>query len=496
MSRKKKLLLNTGTGILKQVVVIICGFILPRYMLVYYGSAVNGVVSSITHFLSFISLLDMGVGAVVQANLYKPLASGDNNQISRIVLSSERFFRHLSYIFIGYILVLCVVFPVFVNSTFSPLFSISLLVIISISLLAQYLFGMTYQLLLNADQKSYVQLTMQIGTIIINTIFAIILMKMGASIHVVKLMTAIIFVFRPIGQYIYVKKHYNLNKKIEVIGEPIKQKWNGFSQHVAAVVCQNIDIVVLTLVSSLESISVYSVYFNVVNGVEQVVLTAATGLESLFGNMIAKGEKETLTRTFNAVEWIIHTSVTTLFTITGICIVPFVSVYTRGITDTNYIAPLFSAILVLAYGSQCLRVPYFRIIKAAGHFKETQNGAYVSTLLNIIITFSLIFKFGLIGAASGTLVAMIYHTLYFVLYLKNNILERSIRYFFKYLLADALVVLVSILATTSFTFIGETYLSWIIYALNVTLVVILISVIINVIAFKTQIKDAITLVKK
>ena len=122
-------------------------------MLLYYGSAVNGVVASITNFLSFISLLDMGVGAVDSANLTKPFGHGDTDQISRIVVSSERFFRRLAYIFIGYIAVLCVVFPITVNSSFSPWFSISLLIIISISTLAQYLFGMTYQLLLNADQR-------------------------------------------------------------------------------------------------------------------------------------------------------------------------------------------------------------------------------------------------------------------------------------------------------------------------------------------------------
>ena len=173
MSRKKKLLLNTGTGILKQIITMICGFILPRFFLLYYGSAVNGLVSSITNFLGFIAFLDMGVGAVVQANLYKPLADKDNDQISRIVKSSERFFQRLAYIFIAYIIVLCVIFPTMVD--FGAWYTISLLLIISVSTLAQYLFGMTYQLLLNADQKSYVQLTMQIGSIVLNTVFAVIL---------------------------------------------------------------------------------------------------------------------------------------------------------------------------------------------------------------------------------------------------------------------------------------------------------------------------------
>lgn len=494
MSRKKKLLLNTITGVLKQIVTVICGFILPRYMLLYYGSSVNGLVSSITQFLGFIALLDMGVGAVVQANLYKPLASKDDDQISKIVKSSERFFRRLAYIFIGYIVVLCFIFPSVVE--FGTWYTVSLLLIISISTLAQYLFGMTYQLLLNADQRSYVQLIMQIGTIVLNTVFAIILMKMGASVHVVKLMTAAVYVLRPFGQMIYVHKHYNLNRRIEVIGEPIKQKWNGFSQHLAAVVCQNIDVAVLTVFSTLQNVSIYSIYFNVTNGVEQIIMTAATGLESLFGNMIANGEKEKLIKTFSAVEWITHTGVTFVFTVAAITIVPFVSVYTRGINDADYIVPLFGIILVIAYGFQCLRVPYFRVIKAAGHFKETQNGAYISAGLNIVITIALVFKFGLVGTASGTLVAMLYHTCYFVWYLRKYILERSPLYFIGYLVTDSIVSIISYFVTRGFVVNSTSYVEWIILAIKVSAVVVIVSAIVNMIAYKSQIKSMLGMLKR
>lgn len=494
MSRKKKLILNTCTGILKQIITVICGFILPRYFLLYYGSSVNGLISSIINFLSFIALLDLGVGAVVQANLYKPLADKENDQISRIVKSSERFFRRLAYIFLGYIAVLCFVFPSMVD--FGAWYTISLILIISVSTIAQYLFGMTYQLLLNADQKSYVQLTMQIGTIVLNTVFAIFLMRAGASIHVVKLMTAVVYLLRPLGQMLYVHKHYDINRKIEVIGEPIKQKWNGFSQHFAAVVCQNIDVAVLTLFSTLENVSIYSVYYNVTNGVEQIIMTAATGLESLFGNMIAKGEKEKLIKTFSAVEWITHTGVTIIFSIAAITIVPFISVYTRGVVDANYIAPVFGILLVTAYGTQCLRVPYFRVIKAAGHFKETQNGAYISAGLNIVITIALVFKFGLIGAAIGTLVAMLYHTCYFVWYLQKNILERSPKYFVGYLLTDIVIAVLSYMLTRGFTLYSETYIAWLILALKVSGIVLVVSIVVNLIAYRSQAVTMINLLKR
>ncbi len=496
MNRKQRLLLNTFAGILRQIVTVICGFILPRYMILCYGSSTNGLISSITNFLGFISFLDMGVGAVIQANLYKPLAEKDNERVSQIILSSERFFRRLAYIFIGYIAVLCVLFPTIFNDGYGTWFTISLVLIISISTLVQYLYGMSYQLLLNADQKSYVSLVLQIVTVLANTLLSIILMKFGTPVHIVKLMTTAIYVLRPLFQMVYVRRNYNIDRKIRVVGEPIKQKWNGFSQHFAAVVCQNIDVAVLTAFSTLESVSVYSVYYNVTYGVEQIIMTAATGVEALFGNMIAMGERDELIKAFSAVEWATHAGVTLVFTVAGITIVPFISVYTRGITDTDYIAPLFGALLVMAYGVLCLRVPYFRIIKAAGHFKETQNGAYISAGLNIIITIALVFQFGLIGAAVGTFVAMLYHTCYFVWYLQKHILERSAKYFASYMLIDCTVAAVSVFFARGIAIGTESYSAWIVFAFKVFGVVTAVTLIIHAIFYRNQMEFLIRLTKK
>ena len=247
---------------LKQLVTVICGFILPRYMLMYYGSSVNGLVSSVSHYLGFISLLELGIGPVIQANLYKPLAEKDDIQISKIVISSERFFRRIAFILVGYILVLVFVFPRYICQSYDTWFTASLIIIIAISTFAQYYFGATYQLLLNAAQRSYIQLNLQTITIILNTIFCIILIKIGVSVHVVKLTTALLFFIRPICQSIYVKKHYQINKEIQLEEEPIKQKWNGFAQHLAGTVCSGTDVMVLTLFSTLENVSVYTVYYS------------------------------------------------------------------------------------------------------------------------------------------------------------------------------------------------------------------------------------------
>ena len=111
MTRKKKLLYNTIVSLAYQLITLVCGFILPRFFLSCYGSAVNGLVSSITQFLGFVALAECGVGAVVQSTLYKPLADKDNAEVSRIMKSSQRFFRRIAIILIIYTAFLMVFYP-------------------------------------------------------------------------------------------------------------------------------------------------------------------------------------------------------------------------------------------------------------------------------------------------------------------------------------------------------------------------------------------------
>ena len=90
-SRSKLLAYNSITSLISQVITVISGFILTKLILLYFGTSVNGLVSSITQFLGFISFLEMGIGAVVKSALYKPLADKDYNEVSKVIISTKKF---------------------------------------------------------------------------------------------------------------------------------------------------------------------------------------------------------------------------------------------------------------------------------------------------------------------------------------------------------------------------------------------------------------------
>ena len=486
--RKKSLALTTIFSLIYQVVVVICGIILPKLYMKYFGSELNGLVTSITQFLGFIALMEAGVGNVVQSSLYRPLAQKDDAEISKIIISSNRFFRKVALIFAIYVTGLMIFYPLLVSNQYEWIFTATLILIISISSFAQYFFGISYQMLLNADQKGYVRLALQIVTLVLNTGVCAILIRLGFSIHIVKLSTAAIFILRPLGMNLYVKSHFNLDLSLKFEGEPIKQKWNGLAQHIANVVLMNTDVTVLTLFSNLINVSIYSVYHNVVYGIQNLVTAFTSGLQALLGDMYAKKEHKLLVSTFGRFEWLIHVLIEIAFGCTLVLIIPFVKVYTADITDANYINIPFAVLITLAQASYCSRLPYNIMVMAAGHYKQTQASAIIEAIINVVVSVSFVFRFGIIGVAIGTVAAMTYRSTYLAWYLSHNILNRKLFYYFKHIAVDVLAFVLIYAICSAFPADISTYFEWFILAIKYALMSILIIAVVNILFYFRECK--------
>lgn len=490
MNRRKKLFLNTGSAILNQIITLVCGLVLPRLIISHYGSVTNGLLSSITHFLAFFSMMEMGIGAVVRASLYKPLADNDQDGISRVLISSKRFFKKIGYLLCVYTVALMIYFPFKVDHSNGYLSTAILVGAIAFSSLVNYLFGIVYQQLLNADQCSYIQLSISALTTVLNTAFGVILIEMNATIEMVKLLAAIVILLRPLLLKLYVDKHYRLNFKLPITDEPIKQKWNGLAHHIATYILKHVDTVVLTMFSTLENVSIYYVYHLVTNGLQQMIEIMTTGISALLGNMLAKGETKKLNKTFETFELIIHTFVTIVYCIAGIMILPFVDLYMKGVTDANYIVPTFAILIVAANASYCLRMPYYIMVFAAGHFKQTQTSSIIEAAVNVVISVLLVSRYGLVGVAIGTLVAMLYRTIYLAWYLKNRILNRPFKYFLNHVAVDVAVVAIGFFSTRWVSVGITSWMDWFICAFIVGIIVVTESAVINLICYKSLMKQS------
>lgn len=496
-SRSKKALYNISASLLLEFVSIICGFILPRFILSTFGSNYNGITTSITQFLSYITLLRAGVGGVTRAALYKPLVENNIKSVSEIIKATENFMRKVAYVFLGALLLFAIIYPCLVREEFEWFFSFSLIIIMGIATFAQYYFGITYQMLIGADQRQYVNAIIQTISVILNLIVSITLMKLGFGIHMVKLGSAIVFTINPIVLYIYVRKRYSIIKNVEPNNYAIKQRWDAFMHQIAAFVQENTDVVVLTIFSTLKEISVYSIYFLISNGIKKLLETITTGLEAAFGNMIALNDYETLKRSILELEVILYSVATISYACVLNLILPFVSIYTKGINDVNYIRPIFATILVFAQFFYCIRTPYQYVVEASGHFKQTKNGAICEAIINIVVSVVFVIKFGLVGVAIGTLISIIFRTIQYVIYTSKNILNRSVYFFIKRLIISITdIVIITFLIQSNCDLTANTYSVWIIKAFFVGIISFFIVISSNFLFDYKITRDSILRIKK
>ena len=466
-ANNRTVILNILTSVTVQIVTIICGFILPKVILNTFGSDVNGLVTSLNQFLSYISLLEGGISGVIMAALYKPIVNKDNNLLSSVINASESFFRKIGIALALYTIGIAVLYPVIVKSDYSFAYISTLTLILSITLFMQYVFAITYKLVLNADGRVYIISIIQIIVTVLNTVLTVVLVKIYPSIHVIKLGAAMVYLLQPVVFNHFVKKEYQIDKNIKSSDKLLAQRWDGFAINIAAFIHNNTDIVVITLFLNLKEVSVYGIYYLVVSGIKRLILAVSQSISPRIGQIYASGDIDKLKRNFSYFEICILVLSFFSFIVGGLCITPFVQLYTRNIHDANYYRPVFGWLLIISEMIFCIREPYVSLAYSANRFKQFKAIAYIEAGLNIILSLILVHFLGIIGIAIGTVASMSFRTIAQILYLHKHILKESYFRLFKGIIVFSIASLIICgLSYILFSIKSNTVSSWLIYCVE------------------------------
>lgn len=486
--RSRRAKLNIVISLCCQFVTLICGLLIPRAMIGAFGSEIYGATNSIAQFLSYIALLEGGIGGVARAALYKPLADNDTLRISKILTEIRRFFNIVGLAFVFYTVVIACSYKYIASAEFEWVFTFVLVLVISISTFAQYFIGISYSVLLQAAQQTYITNIISIGAVVVNTIITLLLISMDSNIVVVKLVSSIIFVLKPVVLWLYVRRKYKL-MKVETDGETLlTQKMTGLGQHLAFFLHNHTDVAVLTIFSNLKFVAVYSVYYMITSQIQNITSSFGSGMEAVFGDMLARNEKDELDKSFDRYELLISFVAVVLFSVTLVMIIPFVKIYTSGINDANYIQKTFSIFLIIAALIYCLRIPYHGLVVAAGHFKQTKFSAYGEAMLNIVLSVVFVFIWGLTGVALATAVSTLFRLIYYVVYISKKLINRSVLKFLKREVINvfSLLLVCALGGIIKGAFEISNYFVWIIVSAIVTMCAIIITTVVNFIFYKND----------
>ncbi|MGE7093367.1 lipopolysaccharide biosynthesis protein [Lysinibacillus sp. NPDC048646] len=496
--RTKKVLLNLLSNVLLQIVSAAINFILPRLFMTTYGSASNGLISSIKQFLSYLKIVEAGVGNASIAALYKPLSLSDKDQINGILSATNHFYRRSGTIFTVLVAILAIFYPFVVGDEVNPRTAFYMVLILGISGMWEYFFIGKYLVLLTADQKSYVIFRIQTILLIASTLLSLTFIMLGFSIIVVIASSSVLLLLDILFLRRYVKKKYSyFNIKVEPNTRATKAKWDALIHQIASLVVFNTPFILITLFLGLAEVSVFTVYSLVFNAVTLFVSAFSGAMLAAFGDILVKADRVGLQKYFQHFEYVFFAVVAFCYTCTAILILPFITIYTVGVEDVDYIRPWLAMLFVMVGVANTIRIPSNTLVNAAGHFRETKNRAIIEAVINLVTAIIFVQFFGIEGVLIGALCSYAYRTCDLILYTSKEILKQSALVTVKKIMRN---IILAFIAATPFIFFMELPItgvgSWLVAAICVSLWTIAIVLLGNFLLEPKMMRDILVHVKR
>lgn len=425
---EKRAFRNVLTNVIVQILLAISGLLIPRYILQLYGSATNGMISSIGQFVTYAALIEMGIGNASIVALYHPIAQGDRAQINSILTESRKLYIRSGWIYTVILAFIAIMYPLLLVGQMDYMFVCSMVFCIGIVNAIDYFILGKYKVFLIADQKYYIlNIARALATIVL-IVGSTFLLYCNVSMVLVKGVAVATHLGESLFVYLYIRTKYPYLNYHSKKAYKIRQRWNALIHQLCATIVYNTDLVVLTIFlpgRSLQEISVYTAYALPFSLLTNMVSTLTTGMNASFGNLLARDERDKVLRFFSVYEFVYFITTFIACTCFAGLIIPFVSCYTKGVGDVNYIR--YGVGILFAINGLIAQVKDVSglVVKAAGRYKETQRYAVEEAVVNIIISLLLIGRWGIMGVLLGTFISHLVMTFQLMRYVVKELLPST-----------------------------------------------------------------------
>lgn len=498
-TRFNRFVKNIAFSVFSKLIIFILGIIIPRLIILSYGSEANGLLSSSANIFSYIALIQAGVGTVAIQALYKPIAENNRNRISEIVVTTQNYFRKLiKWYFLG-VLIFAIVYPLVVKTTLSFWTIFGVIFIQGISNILTYGFASTVCQLLSADGKEYVSQIVQLAVFIINSVVKISLVLLGTNIVVLQCAYLIVNIGQIIIYRIYVKKNYPwLNWNAQPDNDALKNRKRYMINGISWTVFNSTDTMLISIICGFAYASIYAMYNLVYANLNTMVAMIYGSSYFILGQTFHKNKQKYLELHdgFEAMVSSISFSVTT---ITYILILPFIEYYTRGIKDIVYVDQYLPLLFCMVHILSNCRLISGNLINICNRPDLTNKASIIETIMNLTLSITFALLWGLHGVLIATIIALAYKTNFIIIISNRKLLNRSPLKTYLTLGINVFIFLIFVFMRSFWNIKVYSFAEFIFYAIPVSIIVFIVFFIVNILInreFKVLFKDFIIRIKR
>lgn len=416
---------NIVMAILYQIVYVALAIIIPRLVITGYGSEVNGLLSTIGNIYSYLALIETGIGTVAIQALYKPVVEDDKKRINQIMSATRRYYRKFTIFYFIAMITVTVIFPLLYNGNISYWTVFGVMLFQGMASVLDYWLRAAYGALLSAEGKNYVSNRVGMLTTILTNVVKIVLVSRLVNLVILQISYFIITMISISIYLIYFKINY---KWLDFNEEPdmasLKERNSMILHQVTSLVTNNTDTIVISAFCGFKFASVYAIYNLIFGQMSSMFSVIFNSVSFTLGQTFNENRQKYL-QLHDTYKSCYCATVYGIYSIGYILILPFVAIYTRGVTDIQYVdtwLPLLFALNNLLWNC---RQTENNLIYVAGHIKKTVPRNIAESVINVVSSLILVQFFGIYGVLFGTTIAFLYRTNDVLLYVNHKILNRS-----------------------------------------------------------------------
>lgn len=437
---RKTTLIMLG-NLLTTMLTSVFSLIINQKILAVLGSDYNGVNSTAAQIITILTLIEGGITLAAQVALYKPVADGNLFEINKVISFTARKMRLYGMLTLLSGIVVSVIYAGFVKSdlTYYTILWVMLLAVIG----AAFNLGVVsqYRIMFQVTQTEYKYAYINIASQFLLYFVVSFVLNVIDDIIAIRIVYLLIEMLRGIATIVLAKRIFkDIDYHANVDGVQIRGTKDVFVAKITALIYNSAPVLFISTFVGTASTSVYAVYLSVTNIISSLLSGVVNAPMHGLGQLIAEGGDENkhlhLINVYNEYETLIAMANAFLCSVTFIMLSPFVSLYTRNVTDTNYVDMFFTVIMVLILLVQVMHIPSGTCINVAGKFKAVRN---IQLTASVVLIISIMF-----GTFWGELKGLLIGKLFTAIVLA--IVE--IMYNYKAVIRCKLVMFVRIFMTT------------------------------------------------
>lgn len=403
---------------------LIFSVITTKFVLIGYGSETNGLLSSINQVFGYIALLEAGIGTATITALYSPISKRDDETTIGVLQASKVYYRRASRWYFLCVVAVAFVWPFLIETTIPKVSIFGVILFQGISGVITFCYTSTIVNYLTASGKHYLNNNVHALTTVGTYCIKLCICFMQLDIVYMSLTMVGVNILKCLVYRWIMKKYCPSFFEVGAADLSVLKQRNSFLIHeISGVIFSSTDTIILSVFCGLKEASVYAVYSMVLMALRSIIGQVFNGTNYILGNAYSN-QREDYEKVHDQYNLWYIICVFIIYSVAYVLLLPFVSVYTNGVNDANYLDYRLPLLFVMIELLSACRVVDNQLIKNALHARQTISRTVVEACINLVCSLVLVQFMGIYGVLLGTIIALLYRVNDLIIYANTKILHR------------------------------------------------------------------------